>query len=687
MRSNEFFINMKPKDIPPYNRNKHFYEQSLSTIQFFEEELYKIKNGITVGGVFIHPWLYFHCNFFKTPIPVVEAGTNRIVDKLMVPPMRDNEWYFAEMYKKAQEQNKGIFLFGSRRWAKTSIEVSVTQWVNLLTPNSTTEIMAGSEYDLKVVARMMQFSMTEIHPAFALPLSRRFWDKHVQVGYKDIQANITDVWSDIFIKNLGGGRNEESSEKGAGGAPAAVIIEEAGKMSFLETYQSLLPAISTPYGLKCIVLISGTGGNSKLSTDAKKMLSNPEAYKMLPMDWDILESKIKDKNDITWKRKTFGIFMPPQMAYEEGIIKIDSNLSSYLQIENAALKKIQIKETDWKLANGIYRENRIKLLNDKESLNKEIMYHPLDSEECFLGGVGNPFPANEARSHQIKILETGDIGKNVELFAGEDGVKYRLSDKQVARFPFEGGIHNAPIVLYGDLPSEKPPRDLNVAGLDSYKVRESTTSSLGALYILERPTLNEDLPKIKLSYASRPTTVETFNKNCLLSLQAFEAECMMENVDASFLQYLESMNMAYDYLADGVEWSKSINKNSNPKNKFGYYPTKANQDYLFSLVVQYAWKVIKITDEDTGEEREGLGVELIKDPWLLQEMIDYTPGGNFDRLVAFGAALAWANWLTKIHRVPDLGGNLTKENLYKIQQQRIKERALARSPIPFTKRN
>lgn len=689
MNSNEFFINMKPTDIPPYTKGMHFYEQPLSTIQFFEEEMTKIKRGITIGGVWIHPWLYFHLNYFITPIPVFDEVENRIKDKLLRPSLRDNEWFFAEILKEAQDKGRGIFLFGSRRWSKTTIEVSVAQWLNILTPYSTTEIMAGSTDDLNIVARMLKTSFSNIHPAFAIPIAKRRWDSHVILGFKDLRLNADIVWSDIFIKNLAGGKTEESSEKGAGGAPAAVIIEEAGKASFLSAYNSLLPAISTPMGFKCNVLISGTGGNSKLSTDAKKVLSNPEAYKMLPMNWDTLEKNIKDPRDITWSRKVFGIYMPPQMAYEEGVIKKDTNLAEYLRIDNEELAKISIQETDWKTATKIFKQKREDLAKDKESLNKEIMYHPLDSDECFLGGVGNPFPADEARRRKQYLEETGKGGRSVRVFQNEMGkLQEKIDDiTPQPEFPFPGGIHNSPILLFDKIPTDAPPADLNVGGLDPYKSKESTTPSLGSLYILKRKDdLQQPLEKIVCSYTARPSTQKVFNQTCLNLLEAWNAECMMENIDGSFLQFLEERNKAYDILAIGVDWSKSINKNSNPKNKFGYYPTASNQNYIFSLAVEYAWEVITVIDEDTGEEVDKLGVEYIDDPMLLQEMIDYKEGGNFDRIVAFGAALAWARWLDKIHRRPAKESVSTEKEQRKILKERERQRTLARMPITLKNR-
>lgn len=63
--SNELLINMKEKDIPPYNPKNIFLIREVSTIQFWEEEFNKIKNGVNIGGYHISNWLYWHINIFK----------------------------------------------------------------------------------------------------------------------------------------------------------------------------------------------------------------------------------------------------------------------------------------------------------------------------------------------------------------------------------------------------------------------------------------------------------------------------------------------------------------------------------------------------------------------------------------------------------------------------------------------
>ena len=65
---NGLFINMDRKDVPEYNPDKHFWEQDPDVLQFWISEYNKIKHGYDIDGYHMSGWMYFHINFFKTPI-------------------------------------------------------------------------------------------------------------------------------------------------------------------------------------------------------------------------------------------------------------------------------------------------------------------------------------------------------------------------------------------------------------------------------------------------------------------------------------------------------------------------------------------------------------------------------------------------------------------------------------------
>lgn len=118
INSEELYINMG-NDIPLWNDLYSYEEQDDDVKQFWENEAMKLLNGVTINGVFIHPWLYWHINFWKM---MIDVGDDRIPGNSQ---LRDNEWMFAEFLKQAEEENKGIFMFGCRRFGKALLDSEI----------------------------------------------------------------------------------------------------------------------------------------------------------------------------------------------------------------------------------------------------------------------------------------------------------------------------------------------------------------------------------------------------------------------------------------------------------------------------------------------------------------------------------------------------------------------------------
>lgn len=116
--SKELYINMG-NDIPLWNDLYSYEEQDDDAKQFWENEAMKLLNGVTINGVFIHPWLYWHINFWKM---MIDVGDDRIPGNSQ---LRDNEWMFSEFLKQAEEENKGIFMFGCRRFGKALLDSEI----------------------------------------------------------------------------------------------------------------------------------------------------------------------------------------------------------------------------------------------------------------------------------------------------------------------------------------------------------------------------------------------------------------------------------------------------------------------------------------------------------------------------------------------------------------------------------
>ena len=650
LSSNEMFINMEKP--PVYNPRKHYFEQEASTIQFFEEERQKLINGVNIGGYFVHPWLYYHINYFKTPIPQKNKE-----ERIMCPPLDDNFMYIVESYQEAEEKGKGVCLFGTRGFAKSTALASLTSWLNTIKVNGVTSIVGGSDGDLTAISSLLERHFNNVHPAFQLPRLSTDWESFVEFGLKE-KTGHRYVHSQIAIRNVNRGSKKES-EKSAGLSPVGYIMDEIGKFDCKGTLNAALPSFRTQYGQKLVHLLSGTGGNKELSQDAKDILSDPEAYDLLLVNWDRLDRSVPEEA-ITWersKRTKFSMFVPGQMSYRLPVEKLDKNMSEFLDIKNPDLAKVPIKVTNWVEATKLIQHNN-KALKKEEDRQKNQMYYPLETADCFLTDSNNPFPVSVIDRH-IKLLEdTGRVGKDIGIYRDSSGkFKYELVNKRRASVSHSGGSIDAPILLFSNFPEEgAPPRGTFVSGLDSYKLDVSETDSLGSFYIIKRRNLspNEPCEVIAASYTSRPDRQRDFNMTCERMSDVWNAECLMESIDMSFKQYLEQKGREYDILAPAISFSGlTSHKKPSLNSKFGLYPNAGNNQYRFNVLVDYCKEEHTVGIDSEGNPIIKLGVEFIEDIDLLKEMQNWYKGGNFDRITAFSHALVYARELDKMNILPD----------------------------------
>ena len=657
--SKEMYINMNPNDIPKWNHKKHYFEQDPVVLQFWTEEFNKIRKGITIGGYWIHPWLYFHLNFFRTRIPQPNGEQPNIQ-----PSLRDNEWFFVENLKNCVSKEypdfyeKAMLIYGTRRFGKSVIMASLAHWRTLTVYNASGTIVGGSSSDLAGLTNKIKTSMENIEPAFQLDINKQNWENgETFFGIKEDQSTNIN-YSSIIVQNLEGGTMKKT-QKTAGLDPSVSMYDEIGKYEFLKPYLAALPSFATPYGFKCITVLAGTGGEADLSHDAMTVLANPSGYDLLPMNWDLLETGI-DPEFITWRKRTFATFFPGQMAYEKGFLKEPKPFSEFLNIDEPELAKIEINLTNWK-KNTEYLDSKIEdAKKEKGSKGKLLeqqrkVQYPKDPEDCFMSAGVNPFSPVDVKAHKEALLETGQTGRKVFLSESTDDgklIELDASSKLLPDFPFPGGFIDSPIVLYESLPDYQPSYGQYIAGLDDYKQDQSDTDSVGSFTIYKRTMMGDKWScRVVATYAARPDPHKKFHRQGHLLLKAFNAICFMENEDMGFKDYLDNKRVTDRYLIEGVDFASELNLNHNGRRAYGWNPTTKNINHMMGKLIRYATEEIKIEQPD-GTIKTILGLTRIPDIGILDEMLNYKKDGNFDRLRSFGSALMYAEYLDATWHVP-----------------------------------
>lgn len=555
----------------------------------------------------------------------------------------------------------------------TTIMSSLLQMNATMTIGLSHSVVGFSDSDLSNIGEYCEYGLDHVHPFFRINRTKTDWSSGVTLG-KRMSNGVRDVHAIISIANINMGR-KTSTQKTAGLTPATAIFDEVGKGPIKKPYTAAMPSYDTPYGWRLSPILAGTGGEVELSKDAQEMFSDPDTYNLLVMDWDILNRRaMKGK---TWKERKWAMFVPGQMANSG--VKRTIGLGDYLgKPDDKKLNKIKIDATDFEASTNKLNEERKKLsTKDRVAYTSHTMFYPFTIDDCFLSSSQNLFPVEYAIKHKNDLLESGQYsGMLCDVFL-ESGNKLGTtkSNKQLAGFPFSGGVIDAPVQIFETPQSNRFDDFIYVAGQDPYKQAKSDTPSLGAFYVFKRRVGIRDpyAYRIVASYVSRPSSIDQFCRTCEVLQKGYGAICLMENADQMYEQYLNrksGMPASFFLFAGEAIANKYVKAGSRQNSKLGLYPTPGNQNLLFSCVVDYCWQDFVVGyDDQTGLDITVKGIELIDDIALLDEIIQYKPGLNVDRIIAFGHALVLARYFDDNNYMPkskiEEMNNARKEDAYK----------------------
>lgn len=555
----------------------------------------------------------------------------------------------------------------------TTIMSSLLQMNATMTIGLSHSVVGFSDSDLSNIGEYCEYGLDHVHPFFRINRTKTDWSSGVTLG-KRMSNGVRDVHAIISIANINMGR-KTSTQKTAGLTPATAIFDEVGKGPIKKPYTAAMPSYDTPYGWRLSPILAGTGGEVELSKDAQEMFSDPDTYNLLVMDWDILNRRaMKGK---TWKERKWAMFVPGQMANSG--VKRTIGLGDYLgKPDDKKLNKIKIDATDFEASTNKLNEERKKLsTKDRVAYTSHTMFYPFTIDDCFLSSSQNLFPVEYAIKHKNDLLESGQYsGMLCDVFL-ESGNKLGTtkSNKQLAGFPFSGGVIDAPVQIFEMPQSNRFDDFIYVSGSDPYKQAKSDTPSLGAFYVFKRRVGIRDpyAYRIVASYVSRPSSIDQFCRTCEVLQKGYGAICLMENADQMYEQYLNrksGMPASFFLFAGEAIANKYVKAGSRQNSKLGLYPTPGNQNLLFSCVVDYCWQDFVIGyDDSTGLDITVKGIELIDDIALLDEIIQYKLGLNVDRIIAFGHALVLARYFDDNNYMPkskiEEMNNARKEDAYK----------------------
>lgn len=291
---------------PQWDYTKEGFDSQSPDVQsYFVFEYLKMRRGVSWGSVKVHPWLYWHLNYFTIPIDVHDPHGGPPTTEYQLPPLRDNEWIINEHLIRAEIERKGLCIYGSRRISKSVFEASFTSYNATIRGGGEARpcvIYGENQTDLKNIVDYITVGMKNTHPFFNLypPTTTDFFsEKGVRFGYKDTR-NVSTVHANIVVNNLGGG-----SQKSAGQTPMSAVFDEIGKFNIVNHFNVAKIALNTPMGWRVVPLLSGcvckgtkvwlSDGSVKNIEDIKKSdsLLGFDGKKVTPQKVNWLKPKTK----------------------------------------------------------------------------------------------------------------------------------------------------------------------------------------------------------------------------------------------------------------------------------------------------------------------------------------------------------------------------------------------------------
>ena len=467
-----------------------------------------------------------------------------------------------------------------------------------------------------------------------------------------------------------GGSFEKNATTGVGGPCSYFFHEEAGiapKMS--ETYEYLRPAMSSGMITTGMFIAAGSVGDLEQCNPLKEMITNPVANDIYAVETDLI--------DADGTIGMAGLFIPEQWSMPP---YIDDYGNSLVKEAEAAIHE---ERERWK--------NEL----NGEQFQLRISQKPLNIAEAFAYRKASVFPQGILSRQQKRIEEKEYPYELVELDRDEKGIFAKRTNKlPISRFPVDRKqVDKTGSIVVWERPVKSPEFGAYYASIDPVSEGKTTTSdSLCSIFVYKNATevtrtmisgdveqfLEKD--KIVASWCGRFDDINKTHERLELIIEWYNAWTIVENNISLFIQHMISRKkQRYLVPKQQILFLKDLGSNNTVYQEYGWKNTGTLfKSHLISYAIEFLREVIdEETDVSGVVTNQTLGVERIPDGMLIKEMLAYYPGLNVDRLVAFGALIAFvkiqqSNRGFSKRRESEEKSLVNSENLYKLQYSPFK---------------
>lgn len=585
--------------------------------QYWDEELKRCMNGYKVGNLWIPGPYYFYLNYF--PILGKDELTGR--KKRIFPRFTDVDLEYFLILDRARKEKKGVIMTKPRRTGFSYKNAGVV--VHEYNFYRDAKCIIGA-YEKKLSENTMNMSLEGLNflnknTVWAKPRNPDTRE-HVMARHQKVVDGVPQ-WAgyNSEIRRLTFQDNPFSS---IGLSANIFLFEEAGLFANIkESYNISEPTWKDGDDMIGLPILFGTAGDmDKGSLQFAEMFYNPEKFNLLAFDniWDKEKVGTKCGWFLPATRQRFGSYPDPNNNNKlTPLVDADGNSNEEL----ALLSILKFRETK---------------KGDMKAYRDSITQYPLNTMEAFLVKGNNIFPTELAQDRKAelegnRVLTDGYW--NADLRQTQVGIEFKLSDKYpINKFPLQADDDKEGCVQIFEQPyTENPAYGMYIAGIDTFDDDDSTTDSLGSIFIMHALT-----GRIVAEYTGREATAKDFYEKCRRLLMYYNAIANYENNKKGLFAYFEQKNCLHllcgtpKILRD--QQIISIIRETGNTSK-GTNASKSVNTYARMLIREY------MLDQAYNLEPGMTNTHTIPSIPLLSEIIYWNESGNFDRVSALGMLL------------------------------------------------
>ena len=600
--------------------------------RFWDEEIRRCRDGYVreSDGEWVTGRMYFFLNYSPIKLTKIQEGRKKASRVTDLPEVWEGiYWRFHYLHKARENGHHAIEL--ARRGCGKSFTLASTMAENLILGEKTEDELGGiktggtvtiltaytKEYLHDKDGTLSKFEPMIYHcfehtPYPHLMLKNSSNNMIWQMGYKDSNGIERGSLNSVM------GVSSKDDEGKLRGKRGNILFEEMGSfpnlLSVYDTVRYGMEEGDYTYGMAYLV---GTSAEDESDfSSAKKLLYSPKAYNI---------QEIKNVYDKPGQGKAeFGFFFPAYIN-RKGCYNKDGVSDVIKSIIQVLKKRQDIK------------------YEDPGSLARTIAEMPITPAEALIKVKSSFFPTT-ALTERLEQLDKDPNAFNDVLVGdlfinGKGEVEFKVTNDIPIR------QYNVPNSTKGAIEIfELPKKDSNgkvfenryIMGHDPIDNDQAESSSLSSSFVFD---LFED--KIVAEYTGRQDFADDNFEIVRLLCLFYNATCLFESNKKGIYAYFRKMHCDH-LLADTPEYLREknlIKYNAFGSNAKGVNASAPINNYANGLIKD--WLLKPVTIQVNGEDVKITMLFTLKNRALIQELINYTPDLNVDRIRSLGMVMLY----------------------------------------------